>query len=130
MTALIYYDNFGLRILSPPKDYFARSGRSSLPKTEKFRVTDKLQRGIGDSAPVHRSYVACHACTRPTIRQSMTEDTTTISSAEAINMGIAPIVPAHKIKEIISQEGIIDMMKKHTDEIISKNQKGAVFDSP
>ena len=38
-------------------------------------------------------------------------------------MGIAPIVPAHRIKEIIMQKELLDMMKKVDAEISAENQK-------
>jgi len=47
---------------------------------------------------------------------------------EAVNMGVSPIVPAHKIKEIILQAELIEMMKKVDDEMRAKNQKGAKLD--
>ncbi len=43
-------------------------------------------------------------------------------------MGIAPIVPAHKIKEIILQPELVEMMKRIDDEMRAKNQKGATLD--
>jgi hypothetical protein len=35
----------------------------------------------------------------------------TATRAEAINMGVAPVVPAHKIKEIILQPELLQKMK-------------------
>jgi hypothetical protein len=46
---------------------------------------------------------------------------------EAVNMGISPIVPAQKIKEIITQPGVIEMARKVTEELESKNND-AVYD--
>ena len=43
-------------------------------------------------------------------------------------MGIAPVVPAHKIKEIILQPELVDMMKRINDEMKAKNQTGARLD--
>ncbi|MGA8735807.1 MAG: hypothetical protein WB558_17955 [Terriglobales bacterium] len=50
------------------------------------------------------------------------------TQAEAVNMGVAPIVPAHKIREIILQPELVDLMKKIDDEMSAKNQKGAAVD--
>jgi len=52
----------------------------------------------------------------------------TPSMSEAVNMGIAPIVPAHKIREIILQPEVVDLMDKVNKEMRSKNQKGAKLD--
>jgi hypothetical protein len=41
----------------------------------------------------------------------------TITESEARNMGISPIVPAHKIREIIQQKEIVATMNKHSAEI-------------
>lgn len=51
-----------------------------------------------------------------------------ITVAEAVNMGIAPVVPAQKIKEVIMQPALVEMMKKIDDEMRTKNQKGAKLD--
>jgi hypothetical protein len=50
------------------------------------------------------------------------------TQAEAVNMGVAPIVPAHKIREIILQPELVELMKKIDDEMTAKNQKGAKLD--
>jgi|CZLA01.1.fsa_nt_gi hypothetical protein len=50
------------------------------------------------------------------------------TQSEAVNMGIAPVVPAHKIKEIIFQPELETMMKRVNDEMRAKNQKGATLD--
>jgi hypothetical protein len=52
----------------------------------------------------------------------------TLTEAEAVNMGIAPIVPAHKIREIILQPGLVEIMNKIDTEMKAKNQKGARLD--
>ena len=52
----------------------------------------------------------------------------TTTEAEAVNMGISPIVPAHKIREIILQPELVEMMKKVNDEMRTKNQTGAKLD--
>lgn len=51
-----------------------------------------------------------------------------LTEAEAVNMGIAPIVPAHKIKEILLQPELVDMMKKADAEIAAKKRSGAKLD--
>ena len=51
-----------------------------------------------------------------------------IAEQEAVNMGISPIVPAQKIKEIITQPELLDMVKKVTKEIAAKENKDAVYD--
>lgn len=52
----------------------------------------------------------------------------TPTQAEAVNMGIAPVVPAAKIKEVIMQPALVEMMKKINDEMRAKNQMGARLD--
>jgi hypothetical protein len=52
----------------------------------------------------------------------------TMTQAEAVNMGIAPVVPAHKIKEVIMQPDLVEMMKKIDAEMRAKNQAGATLD--
>ena len=47
---------------------------------------------------------------------------------EAVNMGIAPMVPAHKIKEILTQPELLDMVKKVNEEMAAKNHSNAVED--
>jgi hypothetical protein len=51
-----------------------------------------------------------------------------ITVAEAVNMGIAPIVPANKMREVIMQPALVEMMKKIDDEMRAKNQRGATLD--
>jgi hypothetical protein len=43
-------------------------------------------------------------------------------------VGIAPVVPAHIIKDIICQQDSVDMMNKVNAEMRAKNQKGAKLD--
>lgn len=50
-----------------------------------------------------------------------------VPQQEAVNMGISPVVPAQKIKEIITQPGVLDMVNKLTEELESK-KKDTVFD--
>jgi len=50
------------------------------------------------------------------------------SIAEAVNMGIAPVVPAHKIREVILQGAITTIMSKINAEMRAKNQRGATLD--
>jgi hypothetical protein len=50
-----------------------------------------------------------------------------VSEREAVNMGISPIVPAQKIKEILTQSGVLEMVKKVTEEIEAK-KTDAVLD--
>jgi hypothetical protein len=52
----------------------------------------------------------------------------TTTQAEAVNMGISPVVPAHKIKEIIMQPELLKLMKDVDEEMRAKNQKGAKLD--
>ena len=52
----------------------------------------------------------------------------TPTQREAVNMGIAPVVPAHKIKEIILQQEIMDMMKEVDAGLATEKRKGAVLD--
>jgi len=47
---------------------------------------------------------------------------------EAVNMGVAPIVPARKIKEIICQPELVKIMDNVNAEMKAKNQKGAKLD--
>jgi hypothetical protein len=49
----------------------------------------------------------------------------TTTQAEAVNMGISPVVPAHKIKEIIMQTDLMEMMKQVDEDMSAKGQKGA-----
>jgi hypothetical protein len=50
------------------------------------------------------------------------------TQAEAVNMGIAPVVPAQKIREIILQPELVDMMERINGEVRAKNQSGAKLD--
>lgn len=43
-------------------------------------------------------------------------------------MGIAPVVPASKIKEIIMQPELVELMTKVDGEMRAENQKGARLD--
>ena len=52
----------------------------------------------------------------------------TPTQAEAVNMGIAPMVPALKIKEIILQPELVKIMDNINAEMKTKNQKGAKLD--
>lgn len=52
----------------------------------------------------------------------------TPTQREAVNMGISLVVPAHKIREIILQPELVELMKKIDDEMSAKNQKGATLD--
>jgi hypothetical protein len=52
----------------------------------------------------------------------------TMSQSEAVNMGVAPIVPAHKIKEIILQPEMMKIMKEIDAEMRARNQTGARLD--
>jgi len=50
------------------------------------------------------------------------------TQAETVNMGIAPVVPASKIREILFQPELAEIMKKVNDEMRAKNQTGARLD--
>lgn len=52
----------------------------------------------------------------------------TPTRAETVNMGIAPVVPAVKIKEIILQPELLEMMKNVDAEIATERRQGAVRD--
>lgn len=47
---------------------------------------------------------------------------------EAVNMGISPVVPAHKIKEIITQPGLRDMIRNMNEELAAKKHSNAKED--
>jgi len=47
---------------------------------------------------------------------------------EAVNMGISPVVPAHKIKEIITQPELMDMVKTLHKELAAKRHSNAMED--
>jgi hypothetical protein len=56
----------------------------------------------------------------------------TSNQLEAVNMGIAPMVPAHKILEVLTQPGLVNMMNKIDDEAKKRRAKedgDAVLDS-
>jgi len=50
------------------------------------------------------------------------------TQAEAVNMGIAPVVPASKILEIIFQPELVNIMDNVNAAMKAKNQKGAKLD--
>jgi hypothetical protein len=52
----------------------------------------------------------------------------TSTQAEAVNMGIAPVVPAIKIMEVIMQPAIKEIMKSVDARMKAKNQTGARLD--
>jgi len=52
----------------------------------------------------------------------------TPTKGETVNMGIAPIVPASKIKEIIMQPKLVAAMKHVDDQIKTEKRSGAVKD--
>jgi hypothetical protein len=47
---------------------------------------------------------------------------------EAVNMGISPVVPAHKIKEIIAQPKLQEVMQQMTTELAKKKHSNAKED--
>lgn len=47
---------------------------------------------------------------------------------ETVNMGISPMVPAHKIKEILQQPELLEEVKRMGRELKAKKHKGAVED--
>jgi hypothetical protein len=47
---------------------------------------------------------------------------------EAVNMGISPMVPAQKIKEILTQPELLDMVKKVNEELAVNKHSNAVED--
>jgi hypothetical protein len=48
--------------------------------------------------------------------------------SEAVNMGISPIVPAHKIKEIIMQPELLEVANKMSEKMAAKKHADAVLD--
>jgi hypothetical protein len=52
----------------------------------------------------------------------------TLTQAEAVNMGIAPVVPAVKIREVIMQPALVEMMNKVNADMRTKNRGGARLD--
>jgi len=51
-----------------------------------------------------------------------------MTARQAVNMGISPVVPARKIKEIIMQPALVELMEKVDDALRANNQKGAKLD--
>jgi hypothetical protein len=51
-----------------------------------------------------------------------------LSENEVVNMGISPVVPAHKIKEIIMQPELMEVAKTMSDKMAAKKHAGAVLD--
>jgi hypothetical protein len=47
---------------------------------------------------------------------------------EAVNMGISPMVPAHKIREILMQPELIEMVKKVNEQMAVEKHRNAVYD--
>jgi len=52
----------------------------------------------------------------------------TSTQAEAVNMGIAPVVPAVKIKEVVLQSEILEIMNNIDAKMKAENRKGARLD--
>jgi hypothetical protein len=50
------------------------------------------------------------------------------TQAEAVNMGIAPVVPASKISEVIFQPELVKIMEDVNADMKAQNQKGAKLD--
>jgi hypothetical protein len=50
------------------------------------------------------------------------------TQAEAVNMGIAPVVPASKISEVIFQPELVKIMEDVNADMKAQNQKGAELD--
>jgi hypothetical protein len=50
------------------------------------------------------------------------------TQAEAVNMGIAPVVPASKILEIIFQPALVKIMDEVNAKMKAMNRKGATLD--
>jgi hypothetical protein len=51
-----------------------------------------------------------------------------VTEKEVVNMGISPVVPAHKIKEILFQTELMDMVKEMNRELVAQRQNHAVED--
>lgn len=51
-----------------------------------------------------------------------------LSEHEAVNMGISPVVPAHKIKEIIEQPQLQEVLKEMAEELNKRKHAGAKED--
>jgi hypothetical protein len=51
-----------------------------------------------------------------------------LSENEVVNMGISPVVPAHKIKEIIMQPELMEVAQAMSDKMAAKKHAGAVLD--
>lgn len=51
-----------------------------------------------------------------------------LPNPEVVNMGISPVVPAHKIKEIIAQPGLQELMQNMTVELRKKKHSNAKED--
>jgi len=52
----------------------------------------------------------------------------TAIQSEAVNMGISPVVPASKIRELILQDRIIELMKARTKEILERSETKGTYD--
>jgi hypothetical protein len=48
--------------------------------------------------------------------------------AGAVNMGISPVVPAQRTKEVILQDGLIELMKARSERFIEQSKACATYD--
>jgi hypothetical protein len=92
------------------------------------RPTLQLQIGIEDDQPVILNGPGKILFFGSVVGHWEVPEGFTPTQAEAVNMGIAPMVPAVKIKEVIMQLALVDLMKKIDNEMRAKNQRGAVLD--
>jgi len=51
-----------------------------------------------------------------------------LTQNEAVNMGISPVVPAHKIMEIIAQPELMEVAKEMSEKMAAKKHSDAVLD--
>jgi hypothetical protein len=93
-------------------------GTSSSPIMTPQRIPDGLLQGLGG-----RIYLLGSMIGHWDVPEGFSP-----TQAEAVNMGIAPVVPASKILEVIFQPELVELMDKINAEMKAKNQKGAKLD--
>jgi len=92
------------------------------------RPSVALQVGIEDDKPVILNGAGNILFFGSVIGHWEVPDGFTLTQAEAVNMGIAPVVPAVKIREVIMQPALVEMMNGINADMRAKNQKGAKLD--